>query len=76
MKKTLITLLLAVALLASALGAAAFAEENVHLVFWHGMSGTNGEIIDYISSEPSTNPTPALKLRPSIRAATRNPSTN
>ncbi len=48
MKKTLITLLLAVALLASALGAAAFAEENVHLVFWHGMSGTNGEIIDYI----------------------------
>ena len=31
-----------------ALGAAAFAEENVHLVFWHGMSGTNGEIIDYI----------------------------
>ena len=48
MKKTLITLLLAVALLASALGTAAFAEENVHLVFWHGMSGTNGEIIDYI----------------------------
>lgn len=48
MKKTLITLLLVVALLASALGAAAFAEENVHLVFWHGMSGTNGEIIDYI----------------------------
>lgn len=48
MKKTLVTLLLAVALLASALGAAAFAEENVHLVFWHGMSGTNGEIIDYI----------------------------
>lgn len=48
MKKTLITLLLTVALLASALGAAAFAEENVHLVFWHGMSGTNGEIIDYI----------------------------
>ena len=48
MKKTLITLLLAVALLASALGATAFAEENVHLVFWHGMSGTNGEIIDYI----------------------------
>lgn len=48
MKKTLITLLLAVALLASALGTAAFAEENVHLVFWHGMSGTNGEIIDCI----------------------------
>ena len=48
MKKTLITLLLAVALIASALGTAAFAEENVHLVFWHGMSGTNGEIIDYI----------------------------
>lgn len=48
MKKTLITLLLAVALLASALGTAASAEENVHLVFWHGMSGTNGEIIDYI----------------------------
>ena len=48
MKKTLITLLLAVALLASALGTAAFAEENVHLVFWHDMSGTNGEIIDYI----------------------------
>ena len=48
MKKTLITLLLAVALLASALGTAAFAEDNVHLVFWHGMSGTNGEIIDYI----------------------------
>ena len=48
MKKTLVALLLAVALLASALGTAAFAEENVHLVFWHGMSGTNGEIIDYI----------------------------
>ena len=48
MKKTMITLLLAVALIASALGTAAFAEENVHLVFWHGMSGTNGEIIDYI----------------------------
>ena len=31
-----------------AVGAFAEADEPIHLVFWHGMSGTNGEIINYI----------------------------
>ncbi len=48
MKKMLISLLMAVVLLSSILGTISSAEEPVHLVFWHGMSGTNGEIIDYI----------------------------
>lgn len=50
MKKVLVSLLLAAVLLISSIGVtgALAEEEKVHLVFWHGMSGTNGEIIDYI----------------------------
>ena len=49
MKKMLLSLVLAAAILVSALGLAAFAEgDTVHLLLWHGMSGTNGEIVEYI----------------------------
>lgn len=49
MKKILVSLLLAVALLTSAIGVTAFAEDDtIHLVLWHGMNGTNGEIVEYI----------------------------
>ena len=49
MKKMLLALLLTAVIVISSLGLTAFAEgETVHLLLWHGMSGTNGEIVEYI----------------------------
>ena len=49
MIKRCISLIVFSAIAISLFSGAAFAEEPVHLVFWHGMSGTNGEIIDYLT---------------------------
>lgn len=48
MMKRFLSVVLFVAMMATLFTGAAFAQEDVHLVFWHGMSGTNGEIIEYI----------------------------
>lgn len=46
--KRFLTVMLCAIMMAVSLAGSAFAQEEVHLVFWHGMAGTNAEIIDYI----------------------------
>lgn len=50
--KRFLSLFLFAVMLITAMAGTAFAsgDEVTHLVFWHGMSGTNGEIIEYIVS--------------------------